>query len=275
MATAMMISSAVPPLPPVATTPWPANAGEINISISSQNFSDVRMPVVIELNARKIHKHTSSEVRLGDRAFVDSMIDGGLRATLATGSLVTGTRHVAIDIYPDAPPPPEHPETDYIVIPTHTTGFEELENDIKAFIDKLGDIDPAALIAAIEDVVAGIDTVVNTVLPGMLADLPATIENLNSTMEAVQTIAANLDSQIGPMRVELTRSMTSMAETMDAVEETLTSIRAVTEPESPMIVQLEQTLANLSQASLGIARLVDFIERDPSSIIRGKSKEGN
>jgi hypothetical protein len=42
-----------------------------------------------------------------------------------------------------------------------------------------------------------------------------------------------------------------------------------------MIVQLEQTLANLSEASLGIARLVDFIERDPSSIIRGKSKEGN
>jgi hypothetical protein len=31
MATPMIISSAVPPLPPVPTTPWPADAGEINI----------------------------------------------------------------------------------------------------------------------------------------------------------------------------------------------------------------------------------------------------
>ncbi len=248
---------------------------EVNISISSQNFADVRMPVVIELNARKIHKHTSTEVRLGNQAFVDSMIDGGLRATLATGSLVTGTRHVAIDIYPDAPPPPEHPETDYFVIPTHTTGFEQLENDIKAFIDKLGDIDPARVMASIDNLVAGLDTVVSTVLPELLAGLPATIDNLNETMNAVQAIADNLDSQIGPMREELTRSVTEMTATMDEVEATLVSIRAVTEPESPMIVQLEETLANMSQASLGIARLVDFIERDPSSLIRGKSKEGN
>jgi len=226
------------------------------------------------LNARKIHKHTSDEVRLDDPAFVDSLIDHGLRANLATGSLVTGTRYVAIDIHPDAPPPPEHPETEYLVIPTHTTGFEQLEGEIKAFIDKLSDIDPAALIASIENLVAGLDTVVNTVIPDMLAGLPATIENLNETMNAVQTIADNLDSQIGPMREELTRSVTEMSATMDEVEATLVSIRAVTEPESPMIVQLEETLANMSRASLGIARLVDFIERDPSSLIRGKSKEG-
>ena len=247
---------------------------EVDIAISSQDFADVRMPVVIELNARKIHKHTPNEVDLDNPAYIDTLIQSGFRANLATASLVTGTRYIALDVIPDAAPPPVYPESPYPVIPTYTSGFEELEGEIRAFFDKLGDVDPGALIASIENVVAGLDTVVNTVLPELLGDLPATVANLNATMTAIQGIAAGLDSTIGPMRVELIRSVHAVTNTMDEVEATLVSIRALTEPESPLIIQLEQTLANLSNASLGVSRLVDFLERDPSALIRGKSKEG-
>jgi paraquat-inducible protein B len=248
---------------------------EVNISISSQDLDDVRMPVVIELNARKINKHTPAEVPFENPAYLDTLIQAGFRASLGTQSLVAGTKFVALDVYPDAAPPPvEYPESPYPVIPIQPSGLEGLEEKITAFVDRLTDFDPGALMVSLTAAVDGIDAAVSTTLPELVEDLPATIANLNTTMTAIQGIAVRLDSTIGPMRAEFVRSVNEVTTTMDEVEATLVSIRAVTEPESPLIIQLEETLANLSNASLGVARLVDFLERDPSALIRGKSKEG-
>jgi phospholipid/cholesterol/gamma-HCH transport system substrate-binding protein len=247
---------------------------EVNIAILSQDFGDVRMPVVVELNQRKIQKRTPNDIDLGNPAYLDTLVQAGFRASLATQSLVTGTKYVALDVYPNAAPLEDYPESPHYVIPVQPSALEGLEGEIAAFVDRLTDVDPGALMASIAGVVEGLDSVVSKTLPELLEGLPATIENLNATMNAIQGIAAGLDSTIGPMRAELLRSVSEVTSTMDEVEATLVSIRALTEPESPLIIQLEETLANLSDASLGVARLVDYLERDPSALIRGKSKEG-
>ena len=58
------------------------------------------------------------------------------------------------------------------------------------------------------------------------------------------------------------------------MEKTLTAARGVISPDSPLVVELEDTLKKISAMSQSIRELADYLEQHPESLIRGKKKPG-
>ena len=53
---------------------------------------------------------------------------------------------------------------------------------------------------------------------------------------------------------------------------TLTAARGVISPDSPLVVELEDTLKKISAMSQSIRELADYLEQHPEALIRGKKK---
>src|SRR5512142_1155487 len=65
--------------------------------------SKIRIPVIIELDERRILKGGASYVNIGNPAGMRLAISRGLRAQLATESLLTGLLYIDLDMHPDTP----------------------------------------------------------------------------------------------------------------------------------------------------------------------------
>jgi len=55
----------------------------------------------------------------------------------------------------------------------------------------------------------------------------------------------------------------------------LLSLKAVIEPGSPLLTNLEQSLHEISMAASALAELADYLQQNPSALVRGKDVEGN
>ena len=147
------------------------------------------------------------------------MIESGLRARLDIRSLVTGTKFVALDFYPDAPARVSGIDGDIPEIPSTPSRLEK----VTSMFDKL-DLDQLTAKAIL--VLDGINVLVNS--PALMR----TIENLETAARKANTLLEQLtiDSR------ELSRSAVS------TLEQTRTSVAAA---ESA----LTTTLADVSKLS--------------------------
>jgi len=62
------------------------------------------------------------------------------------------------------------------------------------------------------------------------------------------------------------------AEELDAM---LANLRAVVEPGSPLLTNLEKSLHEISIAAAALGELADYLQQNPSALLRGKDVEGN
>ena len=128
-----------------------------------------RVPVLI-----KIDPAVFTDLPAGDpeatRAFLAQNVANGLRASLKTGSLLTGQLFVELDFQKDAPPATIVNIGDYRVLPTvPAAGLDELQARVGALLDKFNAL-PVEKIG----------------------------ENANAALAAVKETAANLNKLTGP-----------------------------------------------------------------------------
>jgi paraquat-inducible protein B len=63
-------------------------------------------------------------------------------------------------------------------------------------------------------------------------------------------------------------------ETLANVNTVLDGVGGILEPESPIFVQFERAMIDLSGASRALRDLADYLERNPSALIRGRPGGG-
>ena len=113
----------------------------------------------------------------------------GLRASLATGNLLTGKQLIAIDYFADQPPTPE-PELarfgEHAVIPTITAGVAGIERQVATFLEKLNQLPITATLEEANSVLVRAEVTLaslNSLLAGdqsqaLPAELAATLAEL-------------------------------------------------------------------------------------------------
>jgi paraquat-inducible protein B len=113
----------------------------INISELKSDPSDLRIPVVIELDQDRLTAQ-GVQLDLGKKSTLTRLIAQGLRAQLASESLVTGVRYISLDIHPGTPvrrvddPTVAHPEIPVIAEPT-----EQIQQEVARVAEGLAAID--------------------------------------------------------------------------------------------------------------------------------------
>lgn len=128
-----------------------------------------------------------------------SGIGNGMRATLASGNLVTGSKYISIDYFPDAEPAITGEFEGYTTIPTVPGGFERIEQQLYALLDKFNQLPLDETVAGANDALAGFSTTLES-LRGVLDDdkLQELIGRLDLTLAEMQAALAGFspDSEI-------------------------------------------------------------------------------
>ena len=110
-------------------------------------------------------------------------IENGMRASLETGSLLTGAKYISIDYFEDAEEASMGKFLEYTTIPAIETGFGQIEQKLNAVLEKINAL-------PLEDTVSGANSA--------LATLNETLASVNKVLEnqSTQQLPAQLDQTL-------------------------------------------------------------------------------
>lgn len=224
----------------------------------------------------------------GDREkLTQSLIENGFRARLATQSLVTGKLMLELGFFPGTEV--NLHTDDKLEIPTIPTTIQKLWQ-------QLATIDLGKMVAGIENVVTGIDGLVNSVdLQAVEQETVATLQslqlavadfrqlvvnldqeigvlggNLNQAADGVTSLVNNLDAQVDPLMQNIHKTIRSADTTLGAATSALNEADALLSENSALRAEIMQALQNISDAARSLKGFADYLERHPEALLKGK-----
>ncbi len=235
-------------------------------------ISELRLPVIIDLDRSQLMAKGGTGAALGKVGF-DDLVKQGLRAQLKTESLLTGLLYIDLDLHPGAPLNLAiEPGTGrYREIPTVPTQLEEVQEQVKRALEKFDQIDFPGLAASITNAANSINDLARSPsLKATLESLKNTTANLNKTLISVRTAVDNMNGEIDPLAASLRQNSAEVNVTLKETRAVLGELQLVLDPDAPLAVRLNQVLDQLTDTSRSIGALADYLQQNPSSLIRGR-----
>ena len=212
-----------------------------------RDAASLRFPVVVELYPQRIRGRSARANRppaasdgpeTTSRTLIDSLVAHGLRAELKSGNLLTGQKYVDLDVHADAAAEKVWWKEQPAVFPTVSNGLDE-----------------------IQDSVAGIARKLNMVPFDQISyRLISTMTGLEQTLKSTDQLMRHVDGSLAP-QIEATLSEAQAA---------LKNAKDLLAQDAPLQSNLGATLLQLSRAAKSVTALVDYLERHPESLLRGK-----
>ncbi len=157
----------------------------------------IPIPVLIRLDAARLGWEDSAESRQLLETDLVKRVDAGLRGSLATANLLTGSLYVSFDFFENAEPGFVRVLGDYLALPTISTGLSEIEK-------KIGEILTTFEALPIEESVEDARNAIAK-LESTLGSADEIFEKLNAMLndETVATLPSTLTDSITQLKVAL------------------------------------------------------------------------
>ena len=263
---------------------------DIQLRVNPSNLTAV-IPVYVEIDPRKITvpEEYKSLVKGTKYAFINPLIEKGLKAQLQTQSFVTGQLVINVDFYPDKPTKLANVDKEYPEIPTIPSTSQEI-------VKRLEELPLNEIAESLKNTLAGMDKLVNS------PEMKGSLVSLHQTLKDTDKLVVNLDGRIGPLVTDLRSTLdeargalaniekafsmkegvpAQLGETMkkadtalQQAEKTLATIQGTAQDTSNVEYELKRTLKELSDALRSIRVLADYLDRHPESLLRGKPDPG-
>lgn len=233
-----------------------------------------QIPVLIEIEPDRW------KVRAGERNYrgvAAKLIEMGLRGQLVMQSFITGQLMIQLDFYPKsaicyAPSQLDKEYKDYVVIPTCPSTGERLAQ-------ALGDLDLKGIEKHLLSVLASVDRLVNN------PDLPASFSALKDSLQDARKLLTRVDRQVDPLADDVKKTVKGIGKLADNVDSrvggvatgldsTMSAAKVVLSQDSPLMVELENTLKEISAMSRSFRQLANYLDQHPEALIRGKGNPG-
>jgi len=231
----------------------------------------LRLPVFIDVDRAQLLSKGGTGEALEEGRF-DELIQMGMRAQLDTESLLTGLLYIDLDLHPKTPAKYVlEPGGPYREIPTVPTDLQQLQERLTHTLDKFDKIDFQALVVSITDAANSIKSLAGSPeLKATLESLKGTVTNLNQALASARTLLNNANAQVGPLVADLRESSDEANKTMVETRAALVNLQQTLDPESPLAVRLNRTLDSLDETSRSIGDFVDYLQRNPGALVRGR-----
>jgi paraquat-inducible protein B len=212
-----------------------------------QAAGTLAFPVEIELYPQRFRGHTRrpshpatarNDSETASRALVDALVAHGLRAELKTGNLLTGQKFVALDMHQDAPKDRVAWNEEPPIFPTISSGLDDIQDSVGTIAKKLSKVPFDQLAYRLMNAMASLD----------------------QTLKSADHLIQNVDNNLAP------QVQTTLAEARDALK----NAKDLLGQDAPLQSDLGSTLLQVSRAAKSISALVDYLERHPESLLRGK-----
>ncbi|MGE5305152.1 MAG: MlaD family protein [Alphaproteobacteria bacterium] len=245
-----------------------------------------RIPVIIEVDLKKITSRGASGAALQDPKASQALIDQGLRGQLRTESFVTGVLYVGLDFFPGTPADfVQPPGSKYEEIPTVPTALEQAQDAATRIIAKLEEIDFKGLMNSTKAALDGINQLVSSpALKSSLRTLDETMPKVREAVISLNKLANTVDVKVGDLSADLHQTSTAAREVMQragitmkqtdaalqAAEAAMNNIKSAIDPNSPTFYELTKGLREVSSAARSLRLLANSIEQNPRALIFGK-----
>ena len=212
-----------------------------------RSAGSLRFPVEVDIFPQRIRGRTrradhtavaDENAETASRTLVDSLVAHGMRAEIKTGNLLTGQKYVAMDFHNEVPPDHVGWDAHPAVFPTTSGALDEIQDSIGSIAKKLDKV-PFDQISA---------------------RLVSTMATLDDTLKNADRLVKQVDGTIAP----------EVTATLKEAEGAMKNAKNVLAQDAPLQNDLSATLLQLSRAAKSVSALVDYLERHPEALIRGK-----
>jgi paraquat-inducible protein B len=252
--------------------------------VMGMSKADIRIPVTIEINPENflVSQHMIKEMPKSLKETLGTQINAGLRAQLQLQSLLTGQLFIQLDFYPgtrvELVGNDRYPE-----IPTIPTPIEKITKKLEDFpveqvmnniistsqgLNKL--VNSPELhqsIQSLKEILENLERLVRS------PELQKSVNSLHSALDDFASLARTVDSQVQPLSSELHATLNETRLAMSQARLTLESAQHLVSDQK-LLYAIDNALAEITGAARSVRDLSDFLERQPQSILRGKSLSG-
>ena len=190
------------------------------------------VPVLIYLEPGRLQLPDSESSIENLQRSIRLGVDNGMRASLETGSLLTGAKYVSIDYFKSVEEATVGAFFEYPTIPTVETGLGQVEQKLNAVLDKINAL-------PLEDTVGGATVAIAT---------------LNQTLASLDTIIANQSTQKLP----------------EEIDRTLKEVRATLKgfsPDSEVYQSISSSLLRLNRTLGNMESLTRTLSGQPNAVL--------
>ncbi len=179
---------------------------------------DDRIPVLIRLEpGPQGLPDTEDGVEQLARA-VEIAVENGLRVSLETGNLLTGSLYVGLDVHPDAPPAEMGVFAGRPTIPTIGSGLAGIQTKLASLLDKLDALPVEETVASANRTLGELNALLSTPeAQGLPASLEATLVELRTALASLAPESELQDRTLAAVR-ELDLTLQAMRGLIAALE---------------------------------------------------------
>ncbi|WP_439136012.1 intermembrane transport protein PqiB [Pseudomaricurvus sp.] len=158
------------------------------------------IPVLIYLEPARFEVGDSDESSDRLKQMILAGIDNGLRATLKTGNLISGSQLVNLDFYPNEPAAETGTFNQYAQIPTMAGGIDQIQQSLTALLDKFNNLpldttvgNANNAIHQLDQTLLKVDSLLSTPQVQTLPDqINSSLTELDSTLKNFQELSDSL-----------------------------------------------------------------------------------
>ena len=177
------------------------------------------IPVLISLTPGRLELPDSQAGVDNLKESIGIAVPRGLRATLATGNLLTGSLYVSVDNYPDAPKAELGEFAGRPTIPSIESGLGGIEQRITVLLDRLNELPLDETVTELQGTLASINKIfASEAMQSMPASLDATLAELRTTVASFSG-DSELQARLLPVVTELEQTLVSLRGVLDTIEE--------------------------------------------------------
>ncbi len=234
-----------------------------------EDDTSFRIPVLLELEPQRIIERGSGTPEASYET-LDKLVQGGLRARLQTGSLITSQLFIELDMHPDSPIILSGQETPYPELPTlASASMSTITQSAEDLLAKLNSIDVDAIASsALEAIQSADQTLDNANKLITTPGLEVAILNLESAMNSFKNVMQKVDDS------SLQEAIDEGYRALEQLTDTLEKTSSVLEPDSPLQYNLIKLTGELEEMARSVRALVETVERNPRAFIFGKEQKG-
>jgi paraquat-inducible protein B len=223
--------------------------GEVkNVQVEyDESAGSLDYPVHVELYPQKLRgrvRHSgpptpqSSDNEAASRTVIDKLIAHGLRAELKTGNLLTGQKFVSLDMHDDAPKDRVSWKEQPPIFPTISSGLDDIQDSVGTIAKKLSKVP----------------------FDQLSYRLMNAMTQLDQTLKSVDHLIQNVDTNLAPQ----------VKSTLAEAEAAMRNAKDLLGQDAPLENDLGSTLLQVSRAAKSLSGLIDYLQRHPESLLRGK-----
>jgi paraquat-inducible protein B len=231
------------------------------------------VPVTINIRANSIREIEAGQATRGpDGKDIEGLIKRGLRASLASESLITGQLYVELDFYPDTEAVYRGIDEDLPEIPSISSGIQETIAAAQSFVaDIRENVDVPKIAQELSNILQGLDNFINNQnTQDLTGNLNQTLGQLDQTLASVRSTLDTVDSTFATLEGEVDPAVAALIEALQKAESVLSLAENQLQDNPNMVYRLGTTLQEVEAAARAVRNLAEDLEQQPESLLKGK-----